>query len=414
MAWFNAKYEQTDTKDRTASFTQAGTRENIRSGEKHKTIFGKISRWFADLKPVAFSGSYNDLSNKPITISNSDTVDGFHASQAAGSHNTCVVTDGNGHIQANYINSNTNASENPAIGSVIVTNNTNDGYYRKATLQHLKNALGIGGVICNGLQLYDWNGNQSQNTTFGVIYLGLNNFGRIEFHCYKDHIKLSNDYDIIGILNLMIKSSYNNVINIYAAGKEITKGIVIDAYTDWGSFRPYADNMLYLGHSAQRWKQVYAVNSAISTSDRNEKENISYIGSKSSYEDTSMTDVELTMLVMGLRPVIFKRINGESGRPHHGIIAQDFEELMAEIGLHDHAAFIKSPKTEEIEVTKEDGSKEIKIQEVLGEYIYGIRYEEFIADVIRFCQILKDENSRQQKKIEDLEKRMEILENVVK
>jgi len=53
--------------------------------------------------------------------------------------------------------------------------------------------------------------------------------------------------------------------------------------------------------------------------------------------------------MMGLLPCIFKRIDGESGRPHHGIIAQDFEKLMQEIGLHDHAAFIKSPKTGEVE-----------------------------------------------------------------
>ena len=131
-----------------------------------------------------------------------------------------------------------------------------------------------------------------------------------------------------------------------------------------------------------------------------------------------MTDEELTMLVMGLRPVIFKRINGESGRPHHGIIAQEFEELMAEIGLHDHAAFIKSPvtKTKEVETKDKDGNIRHQLVEetVPGEYRYGIRYEEFISDLIRFCQILKDENGRQQKKIEDLENRMEILENIIK
>ena len=68
MAWFKSGYKQTDTKDRTVSFTQAGTRENIRSGEKHKTIFGKIAKYFSDLKPVAFSGSYNDLQDKPSNL----------------------------------------------------------------------------------------------------------------------------------------------------------------------------------------------------------------------------------------------------------------------------------------------------------------------------------------------------------
>lgn len=54
-----------DSKDNTATFTQANERSNITSNEKHSTIFGKIAKWFSDLKTVAFSGSYNDLSNKP-------------------------------------------------------------------------------------------------------------------------------------------------------------------------------------------------------------------------------------------------------------------------------------------------------------------------------------------------------------
>ncbi|MEZ3423349.1 MAG: hypothetical protein K1W39_06505 [Lachnospiraceae bacterium] len=54
-----------NSKDSIVTFNPVEKRENINSGEKHKTIFGKIYRWFADLKPVAFTGSYNDLSDKP-------------------------------------------------------------------------------------------------------------------------------------------------------------------------------------------------------------------------------------------------------------------------------------------------------------------------------------------------------------
>lgn len=49
----------------TPTFTQATSRENVKSKETLPALFGKISKWFADLKTVAFSGSYNDLSNKP-------------------------------------------------------------------------------------------------------------------------------------------------------------------------------------------------------------------------------------------------------------------------------------------------------------------------------------------------------------
>ena len=42
------------TNDQTPTFTQASTRANIASGEKLSTIFGKIMKWFADLKDLAF------------------------------------------------------------------------------------------------------------------------------------------------------------------------------------------------------------------------------------------------------------------------------------------------------------------------------------------------------------------------
>lgn len=58
------------TNDQTPTFTQASTRENIASGEKLSIILGKMMKWFSDLKLVAFSGNYNDLSNKPTIPSN--------------------------------------------------------------------------------------------------------------------------------------------------------------------------------------------------------------------------------------------------------------------------------------------------------------------------------------------------------
>lgn len=59
-------------------FTVAAKRENIASKEKMPKILGKIAKFFADLKAVAFTGNYNDLSGKPTSLlangGNSDTV----------------------------------------------------------------------------------------------------------------------------------------------------------------------------------------------------------------------------------------------------------------------------------------------------------------------------------------------------
>lgn len=51
--------------DVKVEFTEAASRQGIDSGESVKTLFGKIRKWLSDLKPVAFSGSYADLTNKP-------------------------------------------------------------------------------------------------------------------------------------------------------------------------------------------------------------------------------------------------------------------------------------------------------------------------------------------------------------
>ena len=356
MAWFScSKTGGGNSKDSIVTFNPAEKRENISSGEKHKTIFGKIAKYFSDLKPVAFTGSYNDLQDKPSNLA-----------PASHRHSKSDITDFPSSMPASDVYAWAKASSKPAytaaeVGALPVTGGTVTG-----------------DVIMQGVV--------AANVTIGR----------------RTGCQVYNEYAGSGVYKLCL-----------GAGNASNNSVLRAVKVSHVDFATAGDNELDLGTSSKRWKQIYATNGTIQTSDRNEKKEISYIGTESGY-DTCMTDEQLIKLILGLKPVVFKRINGESGRPHHGIIAQDFEELMTGIGLNDHAAFIKSPKTEEIETIKEDGSKEIKIQEIPGEYMYGIRYEEFISDLIRFCQLLKDENSRQQKKIEDLEKRIKILEDIIK
>ena len=49
----------------SVEFEEATSRQSLNTGDNVKTLFGKLKKWLADLKPVAFSGSYNDLSDKP-------------------------------------------------------------------------------------------------------------------------------------------------------------------------------------------------------------------------------------------------------------------------------------------------------------------------------------------------------------
>lgn len=84
--------EDGDASDTTVTFSAAAERANITTGEKLSALFSKITKWLSDLKPVAFSGSYDDLSNKPTipantwrpvqdNLASSSTTDSLSANQ---------------------------------------------------------------------------------------------------------------------------------------------------------------------------------------------------------------------------------------------------------------------------------------------------------------------------------------------
>lgn len=65
-----------ETGETVTTFDEATIRSNIISGEKHSTLFGKIKKWLTDLKSIAFSGSYNDLSDTPTSLPPSGVAGG--------------------------------------------------------------------------------------------------------------------------------------------------------------------------------------------------------------------------------------------------------------------------------------------------------------------------------------------------
>lgn len=175
-----------------------------------------------------------------------------------------------------------------------------------------------------------------------------------------------------------------------------------------GAFRDAGDGNINLGASNHRFATVFAKTGSINTSDRNEKNTIADIDPE-----------QAEKLIMGLKPSTFKFNDGTSGRTHWGLISQDIEELLPQIGMTDmdFAGFIKSPKTEDYyedvsetvtdEETGEEKTvtrKELKTRVIEGEYVYALRYSEFIAPLI--CMVQK-----QQKQIENLERRLSALEN---
>lgn len=144
-------------------------------------------------------------------------------------------------------------------------------------------------------------------------------------------------------------------------------GAIFDLNTEilaGATLKPANDGVQYLGTSPFRWREVYATEPEINTSDRNYKEDINY--------DLSKYDT----LFDALKPVSFKFVDGTSGRTHTGFIAQDIEDAINSSGLTslDLAAFIKSPKEDK------DGKP------IEGEYDYGLRYPELIALCVKRIQ----------------------------
>nr|DAO88601.1 MAG TPA: Baseplate component [Caudoviricetes sp.] len=199
---------------------------------------------------------------------------------------------------------------------------------------------------------------------------------------------------------------------IYGNGSVLQLGVdtndTVGVVLQGGVFREAGDGLLNLGNGSHRWAVVYSKTGSINTSDRNEKNTIADIDPE-----------QAEKLIMGLKPSTFKFNDGTSGRTHWGLISQDIEELLPQIGMSDldFAGFIKTPKTEdyyedvpEVVTDEETGEektvtrKELKTRTVEGEYVYALRYSEFISPLI--CMVQK-----QQKQIENLERRLSALEN---
>ena len=195
-----------------------------------------------------------------------------------------------------------------------------------------------------------------------------------------------------------------NADGIHAMGHELsfnvteyneTKGVVLSR-TD---FHP--NNLMDLGssNSSYKWRNIYATNGTIQTSDRTRKTDINNLDTQKAQS-----------FIHGLNPVSYKMIDGTSGRTHYGFIAQDIEKLMNTLNMDssDFAGFIKSPK-KVIKYEDENGIRlENPVEEVLeGEYDYALRYDEFIAPLIKVVQEQQKTIEQQQIAIKNQQKEIE-------
>ena len=170
-----------------------------------------------------------------------------------------------------------------------------------------------------------------------------------------------NETILKGSANGAVELYHNNVkqINTHPNGI-FTRGIY-----------PMSDNSFSIGSGSERYTTIYATNGSINTSDENQKNTI------------IESDLGLDF-VNQLKPVSYKW-NEDDGKTHYGLIAQDVEKTLIDIGktVSDFGA-----------VSKEDDSP------------MGLGYSELISPLIKAVQELSAKNDALTSEIQQLKSQL--------
>lgn len=219
--------------------------------------------------------------------------------------------------------------------------------------------------------------------------LRINNYmdGSIEF--------ISPIHETINFSNgARIENPFEQDLRFFASGEDhygISYGVSYDVNHDviygW-HFSPKM-NAMDLGTSSWKWGQIWAQTGEINTSDRTQKHNIRILD-----EDICVQITEK------LKPSSYIMNNNTSGRTHYGFIAQDIEDMISELGIDskEFAALIKSPK---VKTVQDENGIEV-CEEIPDEYVYSLRYTEFIPIAFRTLQYCIKEIKSLNKQIETL------------
>lgn len=335
-----------DTAENTTAFTAAPARENLKSGESHATLFGKIVKWFSDLKEVAFTGKipWSDVTGKPSTYAPSSHT---HDERYYTESEVNSIYSG---IMQNLIsgdeNVTTKLSKNIANGDATLDNRIT------AVANALKGYLPLsGGTLTGSLDIESGkyiHGTHTNGTILDILGLNKNN------NCH------------VG----------NNTTPTFLHGA----GYQLDIS---GAFIcPNVSNQMSCGTKNKLWTTVFSKTGAINTSDRTKKHDIK-----------DLTEV-YEKLFLKLQPKSFVFNNGD--RVHIGAISQDVEDAMHELGMsaEEFAGFCKDIRYEYTEYNEEDGmpieSSKVPCKDEDGNiiYDYALRYQEFIFLTVHMVQRL--------------------------
>lgn len=357
-----------DTAENTVKFNTASERKNLASGESHTTLFGKIAKWFADLKEVAFTGKipWVDVTGKPSTYT-----------PASHTHdNQYYKKEESDAALAALMQSLIKRDEDVKVELIDGYTTADSGLNNRITavVNELKKYLPLsGGTLTGSLDIASGkyiHGTHTNGTILDILGLNKNN------NCH------------VG----------NNTTPTFLHGA----GYQLDIS---GAFIcPNVSNQMSCGTKNKLWTTVFSKTGAINTSDRTKKHNI--IDLTEAYEQ----------LFLKLKPKSF--IFNDGDRVHIGAISQDVEDAMQELGIEPRqfAGFCKDIRYEYTEYNEEDGtpveSSKVPCKDEDGNiiYDYALRYQEFIFLTVHMVQklwnrveILEKENAEMRDQIKSMQ-----------
>ena len=236
--------------------------------------------------------------------------------------------------------------------------------WHTVTIEAIENRISFAGLLFLPIEYFEFLSKYGGNID-GAISLtgGINSLDSI---IVGDD--LTTAYKSIGVKRLLNSKKYRisyGVVNKTdggAIGLSLNEdGIDIARFDiDKTSVGVNEDNTKDIGKSYYRFKDIYASNGVINTSDRNYKKDI--------------VETKLGLdFVNNLKPVDYRFIDNDSNRIHCGLIAQDVEEVL---GDDDRAMLIKS--------------NFIDVESGEEKEIYALRYNELIAPLIKSIQELSE------------------------
>lgn len=288
-------------------------------------------------------------------------------------------------------------------GSMRLKNSTNYGmklnfgdgdyvYLHEDTDDHLT-IYGRSGITLNSsnnvlvpycLTVGTGSGNGLKIGSYGRIVEASRNVGSDNYSSYVIELFGSNNYNYPHVLYRQFNSDFQIFPTSNGKGQ-------------------YGDNYANMWYCIGA-KTLYSSGGGVSVSDRNLKKDFELI-----------TDSLAENIIDGLIPTSFKYIDGDSGRRHYGLIAQDVEYLINKLGIDiiDFAPLCKVYPDKVISFDVDNEEELVLEKDYTKTPLYHLRYEGFIGFLIKYSQNLKKENIQLKERVQILEERLSSIEDKI-